>query len=876
MTVYLFDRNKALTGDVQPDTVITHLQTQTLGGQITASVTAVYSQEIEDAFYFGSQDVDNPNVFWLYRITSVRKKDGQIALTGIYIMFDELQGHVIRDVRPQGVTAHVALDRILQGTGWEAGLNFATGTAGASYYYQTALSAFWDFCKVWSVEFKPRLTWADGVITGRYIDIYDQLSDDYGKWYEYGDQLISIEAEQTSSEIVTALIGMGKGEEVGDGFGRKIRFDDIVWSTANGDPVNKPAGQDYVSLPAAVDLYGFREGVVDFPDIEDKGELLTATYTKLLTDSRPKVQFGASALETGMVEIGETVTIVRDDLGIRYKTRVFEVERNFLDKQIKKFKFGDRVITSSAERIKGEKVEQAKQEQRLTDQIAAVFAAITESYWGEDGYNYDLPAGNEYGLPGGIYSFDAPIDQNPSKVIYMGAGKFLIANSKKPDGTWDWRTMADGDGLGADIVTANNIKAGSISSDHIDTDGLRADLIVLSNSKTVEDAVSEWETATITGQYYVSTSPSSLIGGSWSDTAPTPAQMAGKFVWTRTKYVYTDETTYSDPICVTGAKGQDGSDGNDGQDGASGVSTAIVYLYIRDFAPSSPPSSNTTYTFSTGILTGFTAWSQDIPDTTRDPLWMTQATATAPATSPTATIPSSAWSEPVLFVEDGRGIESVQVQFIQHTDGENHPAENSPSWSATPPEWIEGLFIWKRTRVEYKDGSIEYVGYECIDAEIANRLKDELNQHEASIQQVFAQMQVIDGALQTTVTEVGSMKDTQVAMLQTQDEWQVVVETIQAQTGTDSVTVEQVRKYMKFDDDFLKIGKDGSTLEVQITDEAINFLDGGERVAWITGQTLHIGTATIVKNMTVGNHMIEKYEVAGSDEDITIFRWING
>ena len=213
------------------------------------------------------------------------------------------------------------------------------------------LSAFADFLNTWGVEFKPRLTWSDGQITGRYIDLYDKLSDDYGKWFEYGDKLLTITAEQANDQIYTALIGMGKGEEVGDGFGRKIKFDDIEWSVDNGDPVDKPIGQDYVELPDATDQYGFRINIVDFPDITDRTELLQATYNQLVYQSRPRITFQATALETGLVELGETVTIVRDDLGIRYKTKVFEIERDFLDKTAKTFTLGDKVVSSAAERI---------------------------------------------------------------------------------------------------------------------------------------------------------------------------------------------------------------------------------------------------------------------------------------------------------------------------------------------------------------------------------------------------------------------------------------------------------------------------------------------------------------------------------------------
>lgn len=59
-------------------------------------------------------------------------------------------------------------------------------------------------------------------------------------------------------------------------------------------------------------------------------------------------------------------------------------------------------------------------------------------------------------------------------------------------------------------------------------------------------------------QYYVSTSPTSLIGGQWSTTSPTWTD--GSYIWTRTQYTANDGTiTYSNPACSTGAAGANGS-----------------------------------------------------------------------------------------------------------------------------------------------------------------------------------------------------------------------------------------------------------------------------------------------------------------------------
>ena len=53
----------------------------------------------------------------------------------------------------------------------------------------------------------------------------------------------------------------------------------------------------------------------------------------------------------------------------------------------------------------------------------------------------------------------------------------------------------------------------------------------------------------VTAQYYLSTSKTSLTGDSWADTAPT--WIEGRYLWTRSKIVYKNPTSteYTDPVC---------------------------------------------------------------------------------------------------------------------------------------------------------------------------------------------------------------------------------------------------------------------------------------------------------------------------------------
>ena len=83
-----------------------------------------------------------------------------------------------------------------------------------------------------------------------------------------------------------------------------------------------------------------------------------------------------------------------------------------------------------------------------------------------------------------------------------------------------------------------------------------------------------------------------------------------------------------------------------------GVNTASVFLYQRGATAPAKPTVTTTYTFSTGALSGnLNGWSQSIPATNGNPCWVIQATAISAES--TDTILASEWSEQRKLVEDG-------------------------------------------------------------------------------------------------------------------------------------------------------------------------------------------------------------------------------
>ena len=465
--IFLFNNKQELIDTISPEDLTENTQEIELNGLITATATTKYNKEIEKAEYFGVKELNN---FWLYKIRKNIKENGMITLQGIHILFDDLKGQVLRDIRPTKVTAAEAFNKILENSTWKVGVSKATTTSSANFYYKSVLSSFSEALKKWDSEFIPHIEFKDGKILSKTINLYDKISNDNGKWFEYGDELLTVVAE-TDKDIYTAFIGLGKGEQTEKGgYGRKIKFDSVIWEKAKGKPVDKPIGQDFVEIKEATKLWGYPDGtakvgIVEFSDVEDREELLNKTYLYAKENCRPKLQLKSTVISQGLVEIGETCTIIRNDLNIRYKTRIFKIKKNFLNSDLISFEFGDKVVLSASDRIKNDNEKEEKKQQELESRMESFLKNITNFYFNEDGYNYELKANNEYKLPAGYYSFDKSIEENPTKVVYMGAGKILIADSKNPNGEWKWRTAITPQGIAGEEIVANSITANKLSAD---------------------------------------------------------------------------------------------------------------------------------------------------------------------------------------------------------------------------------------------------------------------------------------------------------------------------------------------------------------------------------------------------------------------------
>ena len=363
MAVYFFDKEQRVSKILTDNNTLSSIQTQELSDDLLIdylTVSMPNNENVTESEYMAVKAHEgNTQAFDMYRVINVVTQNEITTFTGIQLAYYELAGYVVEDIRPTNQEVATVATQIVAGTEWRVGyVAPSLKKVSTNFYYISAKEAFEKLQEVANCEvvFKVEIS-GTGVID-KWVEIYKQLGDKTLKRFNYGSNALTIEREIGKNDIYTALIGLGKGEEVGDGYGRKINFSDIEWKKSSGKPVDKPIGQKYIELPEATAQFGIktktgnkaRIGVVDFGDIEDKNELIQATYDALIDTARPKVQFKTTVLNIGETNIGDTVTIHRHDLDIHYMARVFKVVRDKLNDDLTQIELGDAISQSSTKR----------------------------------------------------------------------------------------------------------------------------------------------------------------------------------------------------------------------------------------------------------------------------------------------------------------------------------------------------------------------------------------------------------------------------------------------------------------------------------------------------------------------------------------------
>lgn len=425
--IYLFDNEERLLKVVRRNAIKSALQKYALttdnyvSDRLTVEMKALNDDEFEKVEYMAIQSMEDTHLFHYFYIAQKSTKGEISTFTGVQSGIEELRKSPVFDKRPKDTPAKPVVNELLQGTNWQARFIADTTNHSTNFYYTSVFDALKKICKVWGLEMQFFVEMNSNGIGARYIDFKKKIGEAVGKRVVYGHNALEILKEVERTNIFTALIGRGKGEQVssaeesgkgGDGYGRKITFEDVVWSKAKGDPLDKPKGQKYLEIPEMTRTYGIKNsdgtmrpkiGFTDFNEEEDPNELIKLTYQTLINSARPQLTLKTSSVYLRGVKIGDTIRVVRHDKKLDYDTRIFEITFNRLNDQSSDIKLGDQIGESSSSKVQS--VADKAVEEFLNNEFNSFVESLPDYIRTADGFNSNW------------YSEEDPTKKYPKMVV---------------------------------------------------------------------------------------------------------------------------------------------------------------------------------------------------------------------------------------------------------------------------------------------------------------------------------------------------------------------------------------------------------------------------------------------------------------------------
>ncbi|MFM1542285.1 phage tail spike protein [Helcococcus ovis] len=530
---------------------------------------------------------------FIIKDTEYERENGYIHSYFCQDSIIELKGTHISDKRPKG-SYKVALNSIFENTRWELefGSYSETYNQSNSFFRINVIEAFEKIVKDYDIEWETKFEAAGENITKRIV-VIKKIGNVANSRLEFGKNIKKFTRKVGAEPIITGLYGYGKGEETENGgYGRRLSFESIN------------NGKEYVENVKALNTYGIGKNghknhyfdTVIFENIEDKQELLRATKKELEIRSKPKIEYTVDAANLHIdCDFGDEVPIIDDHINFRgYKRIIKVVYLNGIE-----FTFGD-ITSKFTDSIKNEIAEsEQKIKEEMTSAMDSIIKNTSIAFFNQDSYTYDLKLGNKFNFPAGLYSFNKPIEENPTKATYVGSGQVLISNEKGTDNEWVWKSAITGDGIHGQSLISNSITANKLASDVGQSLDLSSNKSIISS---VKGQVTEYVTANkailkgdpgINGKDGVSTYvhiayARNADGSLDFSLKPGEREYIGILVDNNSeqskdyqKYIWSRLRGERGPRGLQGLQGENGKDGIKGADGTSSY-THIAYANSED------------------------------------------------------------------------------------------------------------------------------------------------------------------------------------------------------------------------------------------------------------------------------------------------------
>lgn len=341
-------------------------------------ISEANTELLKDAYYLG---IPVYGQYELFRVQNTVLTSLAIQVTGLEAASDDLQiqGYV-EAISDNNCYLSSALDKVFKGSMWEYELLAPDSKKTLVFNTGSRKDLLEQIRSNWGIETEFRYEMDGSKIKRRVCYVKSKIGGVFPTRLVRGQNVLSWQYTSDYSQIYTACLALGSkmsetlqqpipGSTETTETTREWTVDltQAEWSKAAGNPIDKPAGQNYVELPDLTAKFGWQDengtrhprmAVKTFSDDKDPQTLLTDAYLWLIDQASPKVAVTASVSQVGNIQLGDDCTLIDySQPKITIKERAIKISRDLLNDDNTVVQIGQYTIKTTAQRIQEAKKE---------------------------------------------------------------------------------------------------------------------------------------------------------------------------------------------------------------------------------------------------------------------------------------------------------------------------------------------------------------------------------------------------------------------------------------------------------------------------------------------------------------------------------------
>ncbi|MDF2010189.1 phage tail spike protein [Priestia megaterium] len=333
-----------------------NIQTGISSYEFSVPASHEMAEKIEGDGFVLRKDLDGK--FQMFRIKNI-EEDNTIdsymkVVSTEHVAISELLVNVVRPATLNSYTLENAMKYVLSGTGYELGdVSYLESKDVVFDQYITVLEAIYSIMELFDVEIQFEYKYSNGVVTNRIVHVTEQRGTVTNKLVTVGKDLVDVKRTVNTDNLVTALIGVGKG----DSGGASLTFAGLSYNPNKeaGDNFSKPTDVDWIGNEDALQEYG-KNGKHIFGIFNDsiattKVELADNTLKELKKRSKPETTYECTirtlerltGYEADKFRVGDTIRIKDKNMKpiLVLEARIIEIKRSYTNPENDSVVLGD-------------------------------------------------------------------------------------------------------------------------------------------------------------------------------------------------------------------------------------------------------------------------------------------------------------------------------------------------------------------------------------------------------------------------------------------------------------------------------------------------------------------------------------------------------